>query len=164
MNTAAFEAAPAAAADERLRPPGTTTWVSLVLAVLAAFTTLALAAPAAAQAPWNGNPISPGLGPNPYGEPWCAPTTGESVNGLQGSPLALMPYAAVGCTLQKFLDDADAAGLPKRMDYFVIGKSAVGNRDIYGVVVNALETPEQQRDYDRWLQLRELMLDDPAAA
>jgi len=31
----------------------------------------------------------------------------------------------------------------------VIGTSDQG-RDLYGVVVNALETPEQQRDYDRW--------------
>jgi hypothetical protein len=137
------------------------------VALTLAFTIAALvaAAPAAAQLspPFNGNPISPGLGPT-YGEAWCAPTTGESVNGLQGSPLALIPYAAVGCTLDKIQAEADTAGVPRRMTVEVIGHSAVGNRPIYGVVVNALETPEQQRDFERWQQLRAIMLDDPAAA
>jgi hypothetical protein len=40
----------------------------------------------------------------------------------------------------------------------------VSGRDIFGVVVNALETPEQQRDYARWQQLRGLMATDPAGA
>ncbi len=49
------------------------------------------------------------------------------------------------------------------MTYSVIGTTDAG-RDLYGVVVNALETPEQQRDYDRWVQLRRLMFKDPARA
>ncbi len=161
MKQAAFEAVPMAChADEQLqhRRAGL---AGILLAVLAL--ALALAGPAAAQTPWNGNPISPGLGPT-YGEAWCAPTAGESVNGLQGAPLALIPYAAVGCTLDKIQAEADAAGIPLRMQVSVIGHSAVGNRPIYGVVVNALETPEQQRDYARWQQIRELAFDDPAAA
>ena len=44
-------------------------------------------------------------------------------------------------------------GLPERMDHVVIGESA-GGHDIYGVVVNALETPEQRRDFERWQELR----------
>ena len=46
------------------------------------------------------------------------------------------------------------------MSYSVIGQSA-GGPDLYGVVVNALETPEQQRDSDRWFQLRSIMETDP---
>jgi hypothetical protein len=100
------------------------------------------------------------LGPT-YGEEWCAPVGSENVP--QSAPLALIPYAAIGCTLDQFEDEAVAAGVPDRLDYSVIGQSVLG-RDIYGVVVNALETPEQQRDYDRWLQLRNIMLTDPGAA
>ena len=159
---AAFEAVPMAChAEEQLQHSRRAGLVGSILAALVL--ALALAGPAAAQTPWNGNPISPGLGPT-YGETWCAPTAGESVNGLQGAPLALIPYAAVGCTLDKIQGEADAAGVPDRMEVEVVGHSAVGNRPIYGVVVNALETPEQQRDYERWTELRALMLDDPAAA
>ena len=37
-------------------------------------------------------------------------------------------------------------------------------REQLAIVVNALETPEQQRDYERWTQVRELMTSDPAEA
>ena len=119
--------------------------------------------PAGAQSgpPWDGSPISPGLGPT-YGEEWCAPPSG-SIAAQQGSPLALIPYEAVGCTLAQFEAEAAAAGVPDRLDYSVIGESVLG-REILGVVVNALETPEQQRDYARWLEVRELMLAQPAQA
>ena len=43
----------------------------------------------------------------------------------------------------------------------MIGQSA-GGRDLFGVVVNALETDEQQHGYDDWAQLRSIMLTDPA--
>src|ERR671919_200610 len=107
-----------------------------------------LPAPAGAQLspPWDGNPISPGLGPT-YGEAWCAAPSG-SIAAQQGPPLALIPYEAIECTLQQF--EAEAA--------------ANGVRDLLGVVVNALETPEQQRDYARWQRLRELVSRDPALA
>ena len=129
-----------------------------VLALLA----LGVAGPAAAQAPLNGTPISAGLGPT-YGDPWCAPTTGESVNSLQGSPLALIPYAAIECSLAKFRAEAEAAGVPERMTYSVMGHSSTG-RPLYLAVVNALETPEQRRDFARWQQLRAIELEDPARA
>ena len=130
---------------------------TLVLAVIW------LAAPAGAQTgpPWDGNPISPGLGPT-YGEEWCAPPSGSIAN-QQGSPLALIPYEAVECTLAQFEAEAAAAGVPDRLDYSVIGETVRG-RPIVGVVVNALETSEQQRDYARWQQLRQLMLTQPAEA
>ena len=124
---------------------------------------IAVSSPAGAQLapPWDGNPISAGLGPT-YGEAWCANAApGSSIANQQKQPLALIPYEAIGCTLQQFLDEAVAASIPERMSFQVIGQSS-GGRDLYGVVVNALETDEQQLGYERWAQLRSIMLTDPA--
>ncbi len=149
--------------DRRMR----TRWSSRSLALLATALLLAgLAAPVRADdllPPWNGEPVSHGLGPT-YGEEWCAPASAEpGIAGVQGPPLAIIPYGAIKCTLELFEQEAAAAGVPDRMEYFVIGRSA-GGRDIYGVVVNALETPEQVRDYERWREIRSMMLTDPAGA
>ena len=133
-----------------------------IVATMALAATVALSAPATAQLspPWDGNPISAGLGPT-YGEAWCAaPAAGSSIAGQQTAPLALMPAEAIACTLDQIIAEGAAAGIPPRMSYSVVGQS-VGGRDIHEVVVNALETPEQQRDYDRWVQLRSIMLTDP---
>ena len=136
--------------------------MSISTAVALVVAAIAFSSPAGAQSgpPWDGNPVSPGLGPT-YGETWCASAAGENVP--QSDPLALIPYGAIGCTLEQFKADAAAAGVPNRLTYSVIGESELG-RDIFGVVVNALETPEQQAAYARWQQLRGLMLTDPAAA
>jgi Zinc carboxypeptidase len=134
-------------------------WLALVSA-LAAWLTFAAPAGAQLAPPWDGNPISPGLGPT-YGEEWCAPATGENVP--QTPPLAVMPYAAIGCTLEQFQDEAAAAGVPPRMEVSVIGQTTLG-RDIFGVVVDAVETPAQRRDSDRWHRLREIMETNPALA
>lgn len=139
--------------------------IPLVLAV--ALAVAAPLAPSSAQIPleppWNGEPISPGLGPT-YGDPWCAEAApGTSIANQQGSPLALIPQEAIGCTLEKIEVEGAAKGLPDRMDYSVIGQSA-GGRDIHAVVVNALETPEQRLRYERWQQIRAIELEDPAAA
>ena len=123
----------------------------------------AVSSPAGAQLspPWDGNPISAGLGPT-YGEAWCAnAAAGSSIADQQGNPLALIPFEAIQCTLDRINVEAQTAGIPNRMSYEVIGQSA-GGRDLFGVVVNALETAEQQRDYARWVQLRSIMLTDPA--
>ncbi|HEX5901552.1 MAG TPA: M14 family zinc carboxypeptidase [Actinomycetota bacterium] len=142
-------------------------WLPLA-ATIALAATVAVATPASAQPgpPWNGEPISAGLGPT-YSEPWCAPPApGSSIANQQeydGVPfqdtLALIPQEAIACTLDAIIAD-DAGTGPPRMSYSVIGQSA-GGRDLYGVVVNALETPEQQRDSDRWFQLRSIMETDP---
>jgi Zinc carboxypeptidase len=142
-----------------------TSWrsASTLAAALVLVATLTLSSPASAQLapPWDGNPISAGLGPT-YGEAWCADAPpGSNIANQQNQPLALIPYEAIACTLDQFQGEAAEAGIPQRMSYEVIGQSA-GGRDLYGVVVNALETPDQQRDYDRWLQLRQVMLTDPA--
>ena len=138
------------------------------LAVLAA-SLLALATPASAYVqptsgpPFDGTPISPGLGPT-YGETWCAqPAPGSSIANQQGGPLALVPYEAFGCLLAQFKAEAVTAGVPERMTYSVIGQSDAG-RDQYGVVVNAMETLEQQVAYQNWLNYRAKALTDSAAA
>ena len=136
-----------------------------ILATMVLAATIAASAPATAQLapPWDGNPISHGLGPT-YGETWCAdPAPGSSIANQQDKPLALIPQEAIACTLDQFNQEAADAAVPPRMTYSVIGTSDAG-RDLYGVVVNALETQEQQRDYDRWLQIRDLMFTDPAGA
>ncbi len=83
---------------------------SLILVLLSA-----LVAPASASGqlapPWDGNPISRGLGPT-YGEEWCeaqSPGSGEARQ--QDPPLALIPGEAIGCTLESFEAEADAAGV-----------------------------------------------------
>jgi hypothetical protein len=135
--------------------------VSLVLVVPALV--IPITAGAQLSPPWDGNPISAGLGPT-YGEAWCADAApGSSIATQQGPPLALIPIEAIRCTLDGFLAEASAAGIPNRMSYSVIGQSTTG-WDMYEVVVNALETPEQQRDYDRWLEYRSVLLTDPAGA
>jgi hypothetical protein len=139
--------------------------MSLVAALAIALPAIALSTPASAQLapPWDGNPISAGLGPT-YGETWCADAApGSNIANQQGTPLALIPYEAIACTLDSFNQEAADAGVPPRMTYSQIGSSDAG-RTLYGVVVNALETPEQQRDYDRWLQVRDLMFSDPTGA
>ena len=146
------------------------TLVVALLGLVLAASAVAIPTPASAQlaSPWDGNPISQGLGPT-YGEPWCAEAAlGSSIANQQGfagpapNTLALMPQEAIGCTLDQILAEGAAAGIPTRMSYSVIGQSA-GGRDLYGVVINALETPEQQRDYDRWVELRSIVLTDPTA-
>ena len=126
---------------------------------------IGLATPASAQpaAPWDGNPISPGLGPT-YGEEWCAQAQPESnIDEQQDDPLALIPYEAIECTLQQFEGEAAAAGVPDRLDWSVIGETPLG-KEVLGVVVNALDTPAQQQAFARWQQLRTLMFTDPGQA
>ncbi len=136
---------------------------SLALATTLPAAAIFMPATALAVAPFDGTTVSPGLGPT-FGDPWCANAApGSSIANQQGAPLALIPYEAIGCSLQKFQDEANAASLPQRMDFSILGQSA-GGRNMYRVVVNALETPNQIRDYQRWQQLRAIELTDPTAA
>ncbi|MGH2652670.1 MAG: M14 family zinc carboxypeptidase, partial [Actinomycetota bacterium] len=140
-------------------------FLSIAVMLLVTQGAIGVSTPAGAQqaAPWNGEPISPGLGPT-YGEEWCAQAQPESnIDEQQDAPLALIPYEAIECTLQQFEVEAAAAGVPDRLDWSVIGQSPLG-KDLYGVVVNALDTPAQQQAYVRWQQLRALMFTDPAHA
>lgn len=141
----------------------TRTWLSVAVTLALVAPAIAITTPAGALLgpPFDGNPISAGLGPT-YGEAWCAEAAaGTSIANQQGAPLALIPQEAIQCTLDQFLAEAAAAGIPNRMSYSVIGQSEAG-RNLYGVVVNALETPEQQLAYDRWVKLRSIMLTAPS--
>ena len=74
-----------------------------------------------------------------------------------------MPWADIKPLLDQFKAEASAAGVPSRMTYEVLGQSAEG-RDIYGVIINAMETPEQVLGYNRWKAIRSLMLTSPVEA
>jgi zinc carboxypeptidase len=148
------------------RPTGRWHRASTFGAVIAFVATLTVASPASAQLapPWDGNPISPGLGPT-YGEAWCDDAApGSNIANQQNQPLALMPAEAIECTLDQFLVEGAEAGIAvPRMSYGVIGQSAgQPPRDLFGVVVNALETPEQIEASENWFALRNVMLTDPA--
>ena len=86
-----------------------------------------------------------------------------AIAGLQGPPLAIIPYEAIHCTVDQILAEGVAAGIPARATYEINTLTDTG-REQLAVVVNALETPEQQRDYERWTQVRALMTSDPAEA
>ena len=86
-----------------------------------------------------------------------------SIAGLQGAPLAIIPYEAIHCTVDQILAEGSAAGIPPRATYEINTLTDTG-REQLAIVVNALETPEQQRDYERWTQIRALMTSDPAQA
>ena len=155
------------------RRSGRRRWrASLLAALVLAAPLVAIPVAVAAEegAPWDGTPISAGLGPT-YGEPWCAaPAAGSSIANQQdfdgpafADTLALVPYEAVGCSLDQFNDEAAAAGIPPRMTWGVNAVSDAG-REQMAVVVNALETADQQRDFARWQQIRSLMTTDPGTA
>jgi hypothetical protein len=99
--------------------------------------------------------------------PWCGTPVMDAAENLPdgtdpGDPpgsFPHIPYYAIGCTL----DEIEGDQLGTRMTVDVIGSSALG-RDMYGVVFNALDTPQQRRDYNRWVQWRGIALEDPARA
>jgi hypothetical protein len=121
-------------------------------------------------APYNGSPISHGLGPT-YGETWCAEAApGSSIanqQGFSGTPaaatLALIPYEAFGCLLQQFQDEADANDVPPRLTFGVNTMTDAG-RTQYWAVVNAMETDEQIEGYNNWVAYRAKALTDPIGA
>ncbi|HSK16083.1 MAG TPA: M14 family zinc carboxypeptidase [Gaiellaceae bacterium] len=99
--------------------------------------------------------------------PWCGTPEPDAAGNLpDGSQpthpagsFPHIPYYAIGCTLDGILADS----LDSRMSLEVIGQSA-GGRDMYGVVINQLTTPEQQRKWQRWEQWRSIALEDPDRA
>jgi hypothetical protein len=147
------------------RRPRRRTRAGLLAAIVLAVPLLAIPTSVAAEpgAPWDGTPISAGLGPT-YGEAWCQPPDpGTSIAALQGPPLAVIPYEAIRCTVEDILAEGVAAGIPTRASFDVNTLTDTG-REQLAIVVNALETPEQQRDYERWTQIRALLTTDPGAA
>ena len=98
--------------------------------------------------------------------PWCGTPEPDAAENLPDGtdptdPLGSfphIPYYAIGCTLESI-----AAQSNGRMTVEVMGQSATG-RNMYQVVINALETRQQRRDYRNWKDIHEDALDDPKYA
>jgi hypothetical protein len=99
--------------------------------------------------------------------PWCGTVEPDAAGALPDGSNASdpagsfphIPYYAIGCTLEAI----KAESIGNRMSMRVFGHSALG-RPMYLVTINALETADQRRDFERWSKIRRLALDDPAKA
>jgi hypothetical protein len=120
----------------------------LVLALLAAPLTPGGTAAAEIAPPWCGTPENDAAGNLPDGSSPAHP--------LGSFPH--IPHYAVGCTLADIAARSDG-----RMTVRVAGRSALG-RNLYEVVINALETPQQRKDFRNWEDIHEDALDDPKYA
>jgi hypothetical protein len=108
----------------------------------------ALASRALAAPPWCGTP-----------EPdWSGDLPNGSNPGDPPGSFPHIPYYAIGCTLADM--QARSNG---RMQVNDLGDSA-GGRDRYLVVLNALDTPQQRKDWQTWQNIRKIALTDPARA
>jgi hypothetical protein len=125
-----------------LSPRRPKAWLWLVV-VLLALPLFAGTARAAIEPPWCGTPM-PDAAEN-------LPTTGPGA-------FPHIPWYAIGCTL-----DSIAAQSNGRMKVERFGHSALG-RDKYLVVINALDTKSQRRDYSNWQKIRRFALDEPERA
>ena len=103
----------------------------------------------AIQPPWCGTPEPDAAGALPDGSDPSHPV---------GS-FPHIPYYAIGCTL----DAIKAESVDGRMSVREFGRSA-GGRAMHLVTINALETADQRRDFDRWEKLRKLAHKDAAKA
>ncbi len=120
-------------------------WLLLILA-------LAVLTPATARAE-----IAP---------PWCGTPELDAAENLPdgtepGDPVGSfphIPYYAIGCTLEDIRAESDG-----RMTVELAGRSATG-REMFLVVVNALDTPQQRQSFHAWQQVRKIALTDPARA
>ncbi|MGH3115017.1 MAG: M14 family zinc carboxypeptidase, partial [Gaiellaceae bacterium] len=98
--------------------------------------------------------------------PWCGTPEVDAAENLPdgtepGDPVGSfphIPYYAIGCTLEEIRAESDG-----RMTVELAGRSATG-REMFLVVITALDTPEQRQAFHAWEQIRKLALDDPARA
>ena len=93
--------------------------------------------------------------------PWCGtpePDAAENLPSTGPGNFPHIPYYAIGCTLNTI-----AAASNGRMSVQVVGRSATG-RDMYQVVINALETRRQRTDHRNWKDIHEDALDNPKYA
>ena len=110
--------------------------------------------------------VAAGTAAGKIAPPWCGtPEPDAAANLPDGSdpshPVGSfphIPYYAIGCTLQSIAAQSDG-----RMTVQVAGQSSTG-RDQYQVVINALETNQQRKDYRNWLDIHEDALKDPKYA
>ena len=124
------------------------TFLGLLGALVAAMLLTAGTAGAAIAPPWCGTPEPDAAGNLPDG------TSPTHPNGS----FPHIPYYAIGCTLDRI-----AAASDGRMTVERFGKSANG-RDKFHVVINALDTKSQRRDFKNWQKVRRYSLDDPERA
>jgi Zinc carboxypeptidase len=115
----------------------------LVLALLAVPLTIAGTAGAEIAPPWCGTP---------------EPDAAENLPSTGPGNFPHIPYYAIGCTLNDIAARSDG-----RMTVEVVGQSATG-RDMYQVVINALETRQQRTDFRNWMDIHGDALSDPKAA
>jgi hypothetical protein len=98
--------------------------------------------------------------------PWCGTPMDDAVGSLPdgsepGDPVGSfphIPYYAIGCTLADI--QARSNG---RMEVEILGQSALG-RDMYLVTINALDTPQQRKDFQTWQNIRKIALTEPQRA
>jgi len=120
-----------------------------LLPIIAIVALMLPATPAqAATPPWCGDPIPDGTAALPDGS-----NPGDPVGSFPH-----IPWYAFACTL----DDIQARS-NGRMEVEVLGQSALG-RDLYLVTVNALDTPQQRKDFQTWQNIRKIALTEPERA
>ena len=139
------------------RPSLLRIFVSLVITSMLITPLEALAAPAAAPSEAASTLIAP---------PWCGDPVPDSAAALpDGSQptdppgsFPHIPVYAFACTLA----DIQARSMG-RMTTRVFGQSA-GGHDLYLVTFNALDTPQQRKDFQIWQNIRKIALTDPKRA
>jgi Zinc carboxypeptidase len=106
-------------------------------------------------------PLASGPASAEIAPPWCGTPEPDAAANLPSTGegnFPHIPYYAIGCTLNDIAARSDG-----RMTVRVAGRSATG-RDLYEVVVNAVETKQQRTDYKNWKDIHEDALDDPKDA
>ena len=94
--------------------------------------------------------------------PWCGTPQPEGVTDVQSldpNSFPHIPWYAMECTLDRIAGQSNG-----RMSFEITGQSALGRRPVRRAVFNAQDTPQQRRDYQNWLQVRKIALEDPARA
>ena len=97
---------------------------------------------------------------------WCGDPIPDAAAALPdgsnpGDPVGSFPHIPVyafACTLADI--QARSNG---RMETRVFGQSA-GGHDLYLVTINALDTPQQRKDFQTWQNIRKIALTEPERA
>jgi hypothetical protein len=110
--------------------------------------------------------VAAGTAAGEIAPPWCGTPEPDAAENLPDGTdptdppgsFPHIPYYAIGCTLESI-----AARSNGRMSVEFAGRSATG-RSQYQVVINALETGQQRRDYRNWRDIHEDALENPQYA
>jgi hypothetical protein len=117
----------------------------------------ALAAPTAAPSETVSSSIAPPWCGTPMPDASAALPDGSNPSDPPGS-FPHIPWYAFACTLANI--QARSMG---RMEVQILGQSALG-RDLYLVTINALDTPQQRKDFQAWQNIRKIALTEPQRA